>query len=301
MSDAHKDPMHGRVGDGLVQIQRHADRSDDPIKRLSEELDGLLTHATERDFDAGKLDLILSALDDADPVSDAEAFDAERGLRRFHERLAVRNVDKDDSAARSFKTSLSQRPKRNARKIALIAAVLIVVLATTAQAFHWDLFGLVARWTSEILHLGTETVEYAQIAQNPLAKDEERAYDSVQDMLDDFGVTAPLVPAWVPERFGEPSISAANLWTGLSLYMAYQTQEGFLIFQAVEIQPKGVLDVERDSSDMQMSHINGRNYYFFSDVNAEKAVWQNGAFECRVSGSVTREEMKQIVSSINGE
>lgn len=301
MSDAHKDLTHGRIGDELEQIQRHTDSEENPTRRLTENLENLLGQDSEKDFNVDKLDGLLIELDAADPISDAAAFDAEAGLRRFHERLSAQEAGEGKpSAARSFDSSASQHPKHRAFKPVLIAAALAtLLLMTTAQAFHLNLFDLFARWSSELFGYSTTEAPVAEITRNPLTRGEERAYGSVQEMMDEFGVTAPLFPTWVPERFGEPTVHALNILMGLQLYVDYSTDAGALHVRAFTVEEKNLRDTQVNADGADSSRINGADYYFMSDNRAEKVIWRNGEFECRISGDVTREELEQIVSSIN--
>ena len=179
--------------------------------------------------------------------------------------------------------------------------MLVLLFATSAQAFHFNVFDLFARWTSEIFHLDNRPAAVAQVTRNPLVDREERTYDSVEDMLSEFGITAPLFPTWVPERFTSPEISAANIESGLRLYISY-TGDGtgaFLKIKANQIHPTNVKDIEKDPSVTVSKQINSTHYYFMSDVEGrEKVIWQNGEFECNITGTITRDEMEQIISSI---
>ncbi len=302
MSDAHNRPMQGRTGAEMEQIPGHGSSSGDSARRLTSELDKLLWDGSEESVDVDKLDALLDRLDEAvsEQPADAAAFDAEAGLRRFHKRLEAQNAGEGKpTAARRFDSSAQPYRRHRILKTVLIAAAIgALILGTTAQAMNWNLFDLIAQWTSELFGLRTEVVEVAEITANPLEPGEERQYATVQEMLDEFGVTAPLFPTWVPERFGEPQASAVNTKTGLTLVVSYSAGNDHLIFFAYEMDLENSRSTEISAEGAAISRINGNNYYLMSDVNTEKAIWQNGSFECQVYGTVSREELKQIVSSI---
>ena len=303
MSDAHNNPMHGRTGEELEQISGQGSSQENSAKWLTGELDKLLQSGFEESADVDELDALLERLDDtvSDQPVDATAFDAEEGLRRFHERLEEREAGEgDQTAARSFGSSVQPYRKHGIFKTVLIAAAIgTLILGTTAQAMNWNIFERIAQWTSELFGLRTEVIEVAEITANPLAPGEERHYDTVQEMLDEFGITVPLFPTWVPERFGEPNVSAVNVKYGLRLYVEYNAGNDFLMIRAYEADPTNPRETELDIAGATVSRINGQNVYCMADVNAKKAVWQNGCFECQAYGTVSREELKQIVSSIH--
>lgn len=300
MSDARKELPFGRGDSDLEQILRHTDPNTDSTDRLTDELIGLLDNASETEFDSEHFDSLLDALDSSDPLPDPDAFDAKKGLERFYERHTdAFTADRESAATSSISSS---RPNhRRLPKLLLIAAVLILLFASSAQAFHFNVFDLFARWTSEIFHLDNRPAAVAQVTRNPLERNEVRTYDSVEDMLSEFDITVPLFPTWVPERFTAPEIGVTDTEFGLRLYISYTDNglESFLKVKANQASPINSKDVEKDRSDAVSKHINGTLYYFMSDVGGrEKVIWQNGEFECNITGTVTRDEMEQIISSI---
>lgn len=300
MSDARKELPFGRGDSNLEQILRHTGSNTDSTDRLTDELIDLLDSASETEFDSERFGSLLGALDSADPLPDPDAFDAQKGLKRFYERHSDAFAADRESAATS--SISSSRPKhRRLPRLFLIAAVLVLLVASSAQAFHFNVFDLFARWTSEIFHLDNRPATVAQVTRNTLAKREELTYDSVEDMLSEFGITAPLLPTWVPERFTDPEISASYADPGLRLYISY-TGNGsvsFLKIKANQVNTSNLKDIEKDQSDAELLHIDSKSYYFLSDVGGrEKVIWQNGEFECQIVGTATRDEMEQIISSI---
>lgn len=298
MSDARKELPFGRGDSDLEQILRHTGSNTDSTDRLTDELIDLLDSASETEFDSERFDSLLGALDKDDTLPDPDAFDAKKGLERFYEsHTDAFAADRESAATSSISSS---RPNhRRLPRLFLIAAVLVLLVASSAQAFHFNVFDLFARWTSEIFHLDNRPAAVAQVTRNPLADREERTYDSVDDMLSEFGITAPLFPTWVPERFVSPEMSATYTNPGLRLYIAYGDNKSFLRIKANQVHPTNAKSIEKDPLDANSVQINDTHYYFMSDVGgAEKVIWQNGEFECRITGTVTRDEMEQIISSI---
>lgn len=300
MSDARKELSFGRDGCDLEQILRHTDFDNNPTDRLSEELIDLIDHADEQKFDFDRLDSLLNALDQDNLGSDSDALDAQKALDRFYQRNQKTFAEGGESAATSS-TSSSSRLKRRLPRLLLIAAILVMLFATTAQAFHFNIFDLFARWTSDIFNFDTAPTEVAQITRNPLKEGETRIYDSVAEMMDMFGITAPLFPTWVPEQFEIiEDISADNAAYGLRLHIVFDSKsnQDSLIMIANRVSETNAKNIEKDQHAAESSIINNKLYYFISDQGIEKVIWQNGEFECNITGAVTRKEMEQIISSI---
>lgn len=301
MSDTRKDPALGRAGEEQVQSNGQFISDEEMKQRLSDELDELLENATETDLDVDKLDGLLAALDELDPLPKTEALDTEAGLRRLHARLAEQ-ASAGDEPAESVSSISSETHRTHTRtvwRLLLVAAILVLMLAMPVQGGR-NLFKLLIGQTSEVFRTGSSDVQYAQITKQPLELKETRYYDSVPDMLDDFGVTAPLFPTWIPDRFTEPEICASRSAAGNGFYVDFRAEDGFLLMQATEIFSAYSRKIESNQLEGQIILLNGIDYYLVSDVNTEKASWQNGTLDCIIYGTVTQDEMQKMIRSIYG-
>ena len=302
MPHARKDPI-GRIGDDLEQIQRYLDQDADPAVQLKDQLADLILSADEQSFDSDQLDALLSALEEQEPFPEEELPNAAESLRAFHQEHASLFSGVEQQSARTSDHLPEKRPVR--RKFAVIlpltAAIVILLGSVSAHAMGFDLFGLLARWSSEIFHFAEAPISYAEITKNPLAENEERTYSSPQAMLEDFGITAPLLPTWAPERLGTPKVWATNVSAGLRLYVEYEQGGDSLMIRCNQITKEDPKTVEKDEKNVVRYAYGGCTYFIAEDITNTKAIWQNGAFECKITGTVSKEEMKQMIRSIYGD
>lgn len=302
MPHARKDPI-GRIGDDLEQIQRYLDQEPDPAVRLKDQLADLILSADEQSFDSDQLDALLSALEEHDPLPEEELPNAHESLRAFRQEHASLFNGVEQQSARTSDHLPKRRPIR--RKLAVLlplTAVIVILLGSvSAQALGFDLFGLLARWSSEIFHFAEAPVAYAEITKNPLAENEGRTYSSPQAMLEDFGITAPLLPTWAPERLGTPKVWAKQVSMGLRLYVEYEQGSDSLMTRCYQITKENLRTVEKDEENVVRYTYGGCSYYIVEDIETTKAIWQNGAFECNIAGTISKEEMKQMIRSIYGD
>lgn len=195
MFEAQKTPVHGRAGEPLEQIQSHLNEQEKK-ERLQDELADFLFWVAEESFNGGRLDELLDALKEVVPIP--ELPDTQESFRAFEEKYA--------SVLASVETASAERPSvcpkhshHTVFKMLPIAAILVLILGSiTAQSFGFNLFGNLARWTSEIFHLEESSAPYATITKRPLAEGESATYDSLQEAVDAFGINAPLMPTWSP-------------------------------------------------------------------------------------------------------
>lgn len=302
MPHARKDPI-GRIGDDLEQIQRYLDQEPDPAVQLKDQLADLILSADEQSFDSDQLDALLSALEEHEPFPEEELPNAEESLRAFRQEHAPLFNGVEQQSARTSDHLPERRPIR--RKLAVLlplTAVIVILLGSvSAQALGFDLFGLLARWSSEIFHFAETPVAYAEITKNPLAENEGRTYSSPQAMLEDFGITAPLLPTWAPERLGTPKVWAKHGSMGLRLYVEYEQGSDSLMTRCYQITKENLRTVEKDEENVVRYTYGGCSYYIVEDIETTKAIWQNGSFECKMTGTVSQEEIEQMIRSIYGD
>ena len=300
MSDAHKAPVGGRAGDAMEQIHSHLKYdSNEQTERLRDELADLLFQSDNESFDDNRLEALLDALDQADPLP--ELPDTKESLNAFHEKYAPLFASAEAASAQNTTSSAFSEKKHFRRpflKILPIAAALVLLFGSvSAQAFGFDLFGALARWTAEIFHMSSDEVPHAAITLRPLAEGESANYASLQEAVEAFGITEPVVPTWVPERFELMNVTAANREGKIFICAEYVHEDEFLQIRYNEIVANSNI-VEKGGGAVNLHSSGNIQHYLVSDLGRTKAVWQNGILDSRIAGNVTEEEMIQMIDSV---
>jgi hypothetical protein len=217
MSEARKDAAIGNAGDPSTQIHSH---QEDQKERLREELTDFLLEMDEESFDEERLNGILDALDEADPMP--EFSDDAESLAAFHQKYAPVFASLESGSASAARVSSSHSKKRfRLLKLLPVAAVLLLLIGSvTAQAFGFgSLLEAFTRWTSQVFKVGGEAVPHAAITKRPLEEGERAAYDTLQDALDAFGLdNVPLVPQELPERFTQTEVIVYNQFGVINIF-----------------------------------------------------------------------------------
>ena len=296
MSDARKNPAPGRAGENSKQIYSHLSHSKE---QLQDELADLVFQATEDEPCDGKLDALLDSLNKADPLPEAEFLDIHKSLDQFHKKYAPVFAAQEKKTAATHSSPKKRHPYRAPFKILPIAAVIAVLIGSvTCQALGVNILGVIARWTTEVFRLQSSSTPYATIQTVPLDKGEEAHYDSLEDAMEAFGVTAPIVPRWLPERFELVDVTASHQASGILICADYISSGGVLQVRYKEVESIDFSSLEQENDNVEVYFSGGLKHYLLSDRGRQKAVWQNGELECRISGDVTRQEIKKIVTSI---
>ena len=268
-------PCGGKDCD-MAQIYQHL-RSKDPTE-LADELAALTEDAANGNPDLALIDAYLEILDEKAPLPFAA--DPQEALSAFHEKHGL--LEKETSTPRRRRP---RSPHFPIRAVASFAAVLFCS-SILAQAYGINIWGTIARVTSETFRMEKAEVPYAEVSVYPIAQGESAEYGSLSEAVEAFGITAPLAPTWVPERFGT------------CIYMDCVTEEDFLTMRFIESSRATQQIVEKDSSPDSSYFCNEINHHIIIDQSLAKIIWCNGIFECRISGSITEEEVRKIIDSI---
>lgn len=261
-------------------------------------LDELTRHCAGTALSAqelARLDALFAALETDGTVPDVPQEDVERHLAQLHQQRPALTGEKE--------TGEKRRPvRRTVRRFAVLAAVLVLVIsAVSVQAFG-NVFQWVAQWTSQIFQLTPEHAlgDNARLTHNDMAPDESRTYGSVEEMIEDLGVQGQLFPSWVPERFDTPTDCGADeLDRGTRLHVMYEAGDDWLSLSYYDIsRDDNTIVIEKDQTAAEMWTYGGIPHYHISDMGLEKATWVNGDIQCVITGSVSREELQQMIASI---
>ena len=270
-----------------------------PVNDLNEILLDELTQRCEgtafSDKELARLDALFAALETDGAVPEVPEGDVEVRLAQLHQRYPA--LPMEDTA----KTKKASRG-RISRRLIVFAAVLIVLIgAVSVQAFG-NVFQAVARWTSQVFQLDPQqtAADDARLGRNDMELEEERQYDTPQEMLADFDIRGQLLPTWVPERLGTPVECRAACQEDLVLSVMYVGDgEEFLRLQYYVIgQEDNRIVIEKDREPTGVWNYGGICHYHFTDMDLEKAAWVNGDFQCVIVGTISTEEMQQVIASI---
>ena len=205
-----------------------------------------------------------------------------------------------DDAAEEVEHSPKKKSHPLAHRMFPIVAALVIFMASlvTVQALGIDIFGIMARWTSEVFHFADTAIPYAVVQTNPLAEGEVKVYDTLQEAVDDFGIDVPLVPTVLPERFGSPEITATTTDGRVSIRAVYRANGDYLRISFVEVAVKDFGVTEKNVDTVKDVFLMGIHHYITVDENRMKATWKNGELECHIFGNITSQELEDAVKSI---
>ncbi len=207
-------------------------------------------------------------------------------------------------SAATPKASVRRPPtRRTLRAARLTAAVLAVLLGcmVVAQAFGFDVFGAIARWTEETFRFGVSSQTGEEQAGGDDQTGEDMEYATLQEALDAYGITEPVAPAWIPDGFALGGIDVDSLPDSLKIHATYQAgEQHFAITLSLydSVEQVAAATFEKDMTNVLIHEINGISHYLISNNDWSVATWTNGLLVCSISGDQTVEDLTRMIDSI---
>lgn len=204
----------------------------------------------------------------------------------------------------STQTAVGQKTNRRRghgrllKRLIPVAAVVAVTLSSmvAVQAFGFNIFGALARWTAETFHFVSETPASGG------SPESEALRQKVQEAFDSCGVPVP-APAWYPEgteltediqiiEYRESSMAICYFAYGDKTFsmeaQQYYGEEGRVSKQTFE----------KDTMEVEPYYSNGRAFYIMSNNAYNLAVYSKDQTVITISGNLSMKFLKQIIDSI---
>ena len=256
--------------------------------QLAQAMEDALEDMTEETYDEALISAYLDALDQKAPMPDMP--DTDEAWSAFQKKV----VD----ASLAVGGSSPKRPARFRRVVrtGLVAAIMVAVLfgvMVAAQAAGVDVFGAVARWTEETFHF------------NVSGEDGSTAwFADYQEELDAAGLSKEYLPTWLPEGYEVELIEAYDTGTIKDIYLLLQGKEGSSIdfFISIHQTPESMESTifEKDEAPVRTVQMDGRDIYFFENLDSQRAVFQYQNIIYALSGDISEQIVLGILSSIGG-
>lgn len=186
------------------------------------------------------------------------------------------------------------RKKCRLMRVACITAIITVMLFTgtvTAKAFGFDLWGTVARWTRDTFGFShTDTQEDYKVSE----------YDSLQGVLDNYGITIELAPKWFPEGYLFKSVDVAENPLRTTIHSVYSGKKGEISVTIISLVNSSASTYEKDGEDVITYSVDEIEHYIMRNLERTKVVWMTGDYECSITGDFSVEEAEKMIDSIYG-
>ena len=184
------------------------------------------------------------------------------------------------------------KKSRRAVQSCAAAAAVIVLLCGTAYAFGWNIFQALADWTAETFQFLTGTEP--EMADHGVF---DRLYKNVSTETD-----IPVVPRWAPEGTEEveqPRISIRSDKTRIVGKYLIENREFTVRIMIYDLPPEEYFGTyQKNDAAVEEYESGGIVHYITQNVDNISTMWTNGCIEGHIQGSLSIEELKNMIDSI---
>ena len=187
--------------------------------------------------------------------------------------------------------------RRWQRWVATIAAMLILVFgsALTAQALGFDIWEIFVKWTQETFHFSSST--QMKEPSEP-GKNDATPYAGLVAALEQHGVTERLTPTWLPTQYIEGEVRVIETPKQRQFVVQYENNGNSVRIRIADYLDGYPMQIEQSDSLIEVYTLNGIDYYLFNNEDQIQAAWVNGRFECVIFATLSLDEIKTMINSI---
>lgn len=179
-----------------------------------------------------------------------------------------------------------------------VAAILAVVIVSSSlfiyQAHGYNVWENLAKWTAEIFRLNNQDTPNGEKVFTDAA---DPRLQPLYKAMKELEIPTNLAPTWIPDRFDGPGIIETSDFPFKGVVNGFTGEQEtlMLIFDYIT---EGETMYEKDGSPVDTLKMNGVTYYFMSNLAHNQVIWSVNEFECAIQGTVSYEELEQMVRSI---
>lgn len=246
---------------------------------------------------AEELEQISKALDKKKPLENEYTIDEywQRFVEGRAEELAQIGIHDGTKQAEELQMHTRKAAKVQRKhfqtllRIAVVAAVVIMLLVgvtCVAGALGYDLWGWVPVWNADEVHFipGTQEPEIVS---------------TISTALDQLGIDELLFPTWLPEGF---RLIETRVDTEQCIFHeTYKNNDRHLTITITSIDAFGASVYQKGDSPPEEFFVGEKAHYLINNTNSVMAIWNTENYSAVISGNISEEEMKRIVSSVYGE
>ena len=203
-------------------------------------------------------------------------------------------------AASEQKRKAGPKCRKTVRRLLIAAAIIsCLLLAIVPSAFgHKSIFTVIGRWSDDLFY-------FEQVSDTPTdgtVREFRTANAGLKKLHDTtlrFDIDAPVIPTWVPEDIPLQRIDTTDTDIKLSILALFASNDRSVSINVSQSSSNSTGYYEKDVGQVTTYDRNGTVFYLFENAGCYTASWRNGDLECFISGTLSKDELLQIIDSIS--
>ena len=294
MPEKKRTPPQQQEMGNVSQFKGHL--HDQSADELLIEMEIRLDTMTDQSYEGDMVDAYLAALEKKAPIE--QKFDAEIGWDIFRSQHAILFEEEDSSEfeARPHRSHF----RRLVPRVAVAAAVAVILGMFCAQAAGFDVFGAIGQWTEETFRFVPSYATPSSENRDEEVFSDMEQYATLQEAFKAYSISEPLAPTWIPEGYTLDYVEVSPFTDQIMVSASYSKgQDSISLVYAYQMGSTFYSSTfEKDGTSVISYTKGGIVHYIMSNETVLTAAWINGTCECSISGELEVEEMKAIIDSI---
>lgn len=187
------------------------------------------------------------------------------------------------------------RPKFRALfKVGLVAAVVIVLFIGTGivgYAMGFDFWGAMRDWTSDRFSFLVGDSLYERV-------EGEDPYSKLREELQANGVTAEVIPEYMPDGFSLSSVETDERLMGLGIFCTLTNTDKEILLNYTLTTKESNSFYAKDDVEPEVYTVCGIDHSIFTNEGSYIAVWVNQNVQCEIYKVEDKEELLKMIDSI---
>ncbi len=270
---------------------------------LADAMEEALDLMTEETYDPNVINAYLDALERRVPVPEHPS--AEAAYESFQQKLK-----EVSSGITKPPTVPSRAPRRRSvwrtRLVAALLAFALLGAMIIAQAIGVDVFGAIARWTSEMFSFGelpendtanNPSTTTKGLLTGPENKKTPEEYRELKLALEERGL--PFLFPEIPEGFEvtESLLYIVPADKSIQFTAAYKRNDDCLIYEVIQNEGQSNMIYEKDSSAVEIYEYNDILHYIFGNEGDTISTWMIDNLEYSLSSNTDSVDLRQLIRS----
>ena len=172
----------------------------------------------------------------------------------------------------------------------------------TVQAAGVDVFGAIARWTTELFSFGKTEESRGLVVDGKWPEidlEQNQQFTSLQEALDYYGVTEVVAPRWLPSGFTQEEVTVDPNGVWLAFSVAYANEDGeFLVVYYSSYESLPFNYYEKQANRPEVFEVRNTKYDLVDNIDNCTAAWVTAHFECYISAPTDIASLKEVILSM---
>lgn len=244
-------------------------------------------------LDEESIEHILCVLQKRSPNPEGcNSVDTKKEWKRFLKHYAPKTDQIDPILPEEAPPAPNRTPQKLWLRVASIAAAVCIVMfcfATVPVHGSENLFTAIGRWSNDLFSMHYSSNSHFS-SNLDLVK--------LKELSDVTFNTAQIIPSWIPDGFSAHDYWISGNSNSFKVFAMFTSGERIIQFKAVDASDSNQTVYPKDEGAAEIFVINDICHYFISNNGKLVAIWINDGVECNITGDISTDELKKIITSI---